>query len=85
MRGLRNVRLPTSVSGPCMGSVAQGCICNREVQTLSDEIELISKGDGVAITGEPSAMDIFLKSEGLPSKDLGLFPSARRARQNSGR
>jgi hypothetical protein len=39
---------------------------------MSGEIELISDGDGVAVIGDPSAVDLFLKSEGLPSKDLGL-------------
>lgn len=36
------------------------------------EIQLISDGDGVAIIGEPAAVERFLVSEGLQSKDLGL-------------
>lgn len=39
---------------------------------MSGEIELISDGDGVAVVGDPSAVDLFLKSEGLPSRDLDL-------------
>ncbi len=39
---------------------------------MSGEIELISDGDGIAVIGDPSAVDLFLKSEGLPSRDLGL-------------
>src|SRR5690349_18302844 len=40
--------------------------------TLDGEIQLISDGDGLAVIGEPSAVERFLLSEGLPSKDLGL-------------
>jgi hypothetical protein len=39
---------------------------------MSGEIELISDGDGIAVIGDPSAVDLFLESEGLPSRDLGL-------------
>ncbi|MEU7696438.1 hypothetical protein [Microbispora hainanensis] len=39
---------------------------------MDDEIELISDGDGLAVIGNPAAVDHFLMSEGLPSKDLGL-------------
>ncbi|WP_372699715.1 hypothetical protein [Arthrobacter sp. JSM 101049] len=39
---------------------------------MDDEIELISDGDGLAVIGDPAAVDRFLTSEGLPSKDLGL-------------
>ena len=39
---------------------------------MSGEIELISDGDGVAVIGDASAVDLFLKSEGLVSRDLGL-------------
>lgn len=39
---------------------------------MSGEIELISDGDGIALIGDASAVDLFLKSEGLPSRDLGL-------------
>jgi len=37
-----------------------------------DEIQLISDGDGLAVIGDPAAVERFLVSEGLPSKDLGL-------------
>ncbi|MDQ1742875.1 MAG: hypothetical protein QOE23_1214, partial [Pseudonocardiales bacterium] len=39
---------------------------------MSGEIELISDGDGIAVIGDQSAVDLFLESEGLPSRDLGL-------------
>ncbi|MGA5757176.1 hypothetical protein [Nonomuraea bangladeshensis] len=39
---------------------------------MDDEIRLISDGDGLAVIGHPTAVERFLVSEGLPSKDLGL-------------
>lgn len=39
---------------------------------MSNEIQLISDGDGLAVIGEPAAVELFLASEGLPSKDLDL-------------
>lgn len=39
---------------------------------MDDEIQLISDGDGLAVIGNPAAVERFLVSEGLPSKDLGL-------------
>ncbi|MBO4271989.1 hypothetical protein [Microbispora triticiradicis] len=39
---------------------------------MDDEIQLISDGDGLAVIGDPPAVERFLVSEGLPSKDLGL-------------
>ncbi|MFC8734340.1 hypothetical protein ACFT5B_17950 [Luteimicrobium sp. NPDC057192] len=39
---------------------------------MSDEIELISDGDGVAVIGDRAAVDRFLGSAGVPSRDLGL-------------
>ena len=39
---------------------------------MSSEIQLISDGDGLAVIGEPAAVELFLASEGLPSKDLDL-------------
>lgn len=39
---------------------------------MDSEIQLISDGDGLAVIGSPAAVDRFLVSEGLPSKDLGL-------------
>ena len=39
---------------------------------MDDEIQLISDGDGLAVIGNPEAVERFLTSEGLPSKDLGL-------------
>lgn len=39
---------------------------------MDNEIQLISDGDGLAVIGDPTAVERFLHSEGLPSKDLGL-------------
>lgn len=39
---------------------------------MDNEIQLISDGDGVAVIGDPAAVERFLVSEGLASKDLGL-------------
>ena len=39
---------------------------------MDNGIELISDGDGLAVIGEPSAVERFLATVGLPSKDLGL-------------
>jgi hypothetical protein len=39
---------------------------------MDDEIQLISDGDGLAVIGDPAAVDRFLAGEGLSSKDLGL-------------
>jgi hypothetical protein len=44
---------------------------------MDDEIQLISDGAGVAVIGDSAAVERFLASEGLPSRDLGL-PKARR-------
>ncbi|WP_223690723.1 hypothetical protein [Leifsonia poae] len=42
---------------------------------MGTEIELISDGDGVAIFGDPTAVERFLSSAGLPSKEIALRPS----------
>ncbi|UFU01866.1 hypothetical protein LQF12_10090 [Ruania suaedae] len=39
---------------------------------MTDEIELISDGDGIAVIGDATVVDRFLTSQGLPSKDLRL-------------
>lgn len=39
---------------------------------MSDTIELISDGDGLAVIGDPAAVECFLSSAGVPSRDLGL-------------
>lgn len=39
---------------------------------MDNEIQLISDGHGLAVIGESTAVERFLASEGLPSKDLGL-------------
>jgi hypothetical protein len=41
-------------------------------RTMDNEIQLISDGDGLAVIGDPAAVERFLVSEGLSSKDLGL-------------
>ncbi len=37
---------------------------------MDDEIQLISDGDGLAVIGDPAAVERFLAAEGLPSRDL---------------
>jgi hypothetical protein len=37
---------------------------------MDDEIQLISDGDGLAVIGESSAVERFLASEGLPSREF---------------
>ncbi|MEW2068046.1 hypothetical protein [Streptomyces sp. NPDC007346] len=49
---------------------------------MNDEIQLISDGDGLAVIGDHAAVERFLVSEGLPSKDLGL-PRLRHALDNA--
>jgi hypothetical protein len=39
---------------------------------MSDEIQLISDGDGLAVIGDAKAVERFLATEGLPSKELDL-------------
>ena len=39
---------------------------------MGADIQLISDGDGLAVIGNPTAVDLFLAAEGLASKDLGL-------------
>ncbi|GAA3632929.1 hypothetical protein [Microlunatus ginsengisoli] len=39
---------------------------------MNDEIDLISDGDGLAVIGDPTAVDRLLSSAGLASKDLEL-------------
>src|SRR5262249_4437038 len=41
-------------------------------RTMDDEIQLISDGDGLAVIGGPEAVERFLVSEGLSSKDREL-------------
>lgn len=39
---------------------------------MTNEIQLISDGEGVAVIGDPAAVEQFLMSAELPSRDLGL-------------
>lgn len=41
---------------------------------MSNEIELFSDGDGVAIFGDPREVERFLSTAGLPSKEIALRP-----------
>lgn len=43
-----------------------------EIELLDHEIELISDGDGVAVIGPPAAVEQFLSSRGLESREMGL-------------
>jgi hypothetical protein len=43
-----------------------------EESTMDNEIQLITDGDGLAVIGSPTAVELFLAREGLASKDLGL-------------
>lgn len=39
---------------------------------MDHEIQFINDGDGLAVLGDPTVVERFLASEGLPSRDLGL-------------
>ncbi|GGR53684.1 hypothetical protein J2S40_001348 [Nocardioides luteus] len=39
---------------------------------MDNEIQLISDGQGLAVIGDPTSVERFLMTEGLPSTDLGL-------------
>ncbi|WP_084631622.1 hypothetical protein [Demequina aestuarii] len=39
---------------------------------MNDELQLISDGDGLAVIGEPGAVERFLVAEGLQSRELAL-------------
>jgi hypothetical protein len=39
---------------------------------MDDEVQLISDDDGLAVIGDPAAVERFLAAEGLPSRDLRL-------------
>jgi hypothetical protein len=41
---------------------------------VSNEIELVSDGDGVAIFGDPREVELFLSAAGVPSKEIALRP-----------
>ena len=45
---------------------------NENENENENDIELISDGDGLAIIGHPADVDLFLESEGMVSRDLGL-------------
>lgn len=42
---------------------------------MGSEIELVSDGDGVAIFGDPSEVELFLSTAGVASKEIALRPS----------
>lgn len=39
---------------------------------MTSEIQLISDGDGLAVIGEASAVELFLATEGLTSRSFAL-------------
>src|SRR3712207_9193508 len=39
---------------------------------MDADVQLISDGDGLAVSGSPTAVDLFLAAERLASQDLGL-------------
>ena len=39
---------------------------------MSTDVQLISDGDGLAVIGERTAVDLFLAAERLASEELGL-------------
>ena len=39
---------------------------------MGSDIQLISDGDRLAVIGDPAAVELFLTSEGLTSRDVGL-------------
>ena len=45
---------------------------------MDDEIQLVSDGDGLAVIGDPLAVERFLVSEGVPSKKLARLGTALR-------
>ena len=47
-------------------------ISDRSRSVMDSEIQLISDGDGLAVIGEPAAVERFLISEGLASKAVAL-------------
>jgi hypothetical protein len=51
---------------------------------MSDDIRLIGDGDGLAVIGDPTAVERFLHSEGLTSRDLGLHRLGSALRLGSG-
>jgi hypothetical protein len=51
---------------------------------VGDEIQLVSDGDGLAVIGDPTEVERFLRSEGLASKDLGLHRLGSALRLGSG-
>jgi hypothetical protein len=51
---------------------------------MHDEIQLISDGDGLAVIGDPTDVERFLRAEGLTSRDLGLHRLGSALRIGSG-
>lgn len=44
------------------------------LETSGDELQLISDGDGLVVIGAPAAVELFVTSAGLPSRELDLRP-----------
>jgi hypothetical protein len=51
---------------------------------MDDEIQLISDGDGLAVIGNPTAVERFLTSEG-PRAETARICSQNRSRSRTGR
>jgi rRNA processing protein Krr1/Pno1 len=64
---------PAPVKSPTRLPPSQGVpLPAFEEPTVDADIQLISDGDGLAVIGNPTAVDLFLAAERLASKDLGL-------------
>lgn len=68
-RRFRQASNLSATVSPERGSLAGSALGGGDV---SDEIELFSDGDGLAILGEPRAVERFLSTSGVQSKDLEL-------------
>src|SRR4051794_7427807 len=73
----RNVRKPPVTAWPApvkspVASFAGRSLPRLKEPPMSADVQLISDGDGLAVIGSPTAVDLFLAAERLASKDLGL-------------
>jgi hypothetical protein len=51
-------------------SFARFSLPTLQEPTMDNEIQLISDGDGLAVIGDPAAVEQFLVSDGLTSRGL---------------
>ncbi|MCT2178151.1 hypothetical protein M3F63_10850, partial [Brachybacterium muris] len=47
---------------------------------MSNDIEIINDGNGIAVIGEPGLVDAFLTSYGLSGMDMGLGRTSQKLR-----